>query len=78
MSEKDVKQLLTIIERLPEDKVTEVLDFAQFLVWQETARSQAKRPIEIWAEALAQEKGFANLTEDDVAKIVHETRNRTS
>jgi len=27
-----------------------------------------------WAEGLARKKGFQNLTEEDVVKIIHETR----
>jgi hypothetical protein len=30
--------------------------------------------IEAYAEKLAQEKGFAGLTEEDVARIIHESR----
>jgi len=30
-----------------------------------------------WAEGLARKKGFQNLTEEDVVKIIHETREST-
>ncbi len=70
----DVEQLVRVVSQLPEDKVSEVLDFARFLAWQHAKVSDESTPFEQWAERLAQEKGFANLTEEDVAAIVHESR----
>jgi len=74
MSAKDVEQLLEVINQLPEEKVPQVLDFARFLWWQEILQRGEATPFEVWAEKLAREKGFAYLTEEDVARIVHESR----
>ncbi len=70
----DVTQLIQIVDRLPEDKVAEVLDFAQFLLWQAHKQDGEATPFEVWAERLAQRKGFAYLKEEDVARIIHESR----
>jgi hypothetical protein len=51
-----------------------VLDFAQFILWQETKSSDETTAFERWAEALARDKGFADLSEEEVAYIVHESR----
>jgi len=74
MKVKYVEELLAVVDRLPEEKVPQVLDFARFLWWQEIIQQETPTPFEEWAEELAQEKGFAHLTEDDVARIVHELR----
>ena len=70
----DVEQLIKVVSQLPEDKVSEVLDFARFLAWQHAKESGTSTPFEQWAERLAQERGFADLSEEDVAAIVHESR----
>jgi uncharacterized protein YuzE len=72
--QENVEQLLEVIGRLPEEKIPQVLDFARFLWWQETIKQEANTSFEAWAEKLAQDKGFANLSEQDVAYIVHESR----
>ena len=72
--QENVEQLLKVIEHLPEDKIPQVLDFAHFLWWQETIKHEATTSFESWAEKLAQDKGFADLSEKDVAYIVHESR----
>lgn len=68
------EQLLDVIEELPGEKVLEVLDFAKFLRWQDIVEARAIIEFDAWAENLAKEKGFAHLTEEDVAQIVHECR----
>ena len=68
------EQLLDVIEELPGEKVSEVLDFAKFLRWQDLVEAREIIEFEAWAENLAKEKGFAYLTEEDVAQIVHEFR----
>jgi len=70
----DVTQLVQIVGRLPEDKIAEVLDFARFLLWQAHKQDGEATPFEVWAEGLAQSKGFAYLKEEDVARIIHESR----
>jgi len=74
MKARDVEQLLEVIDRLPEEKVPQVLDFARFLWWQGIVQREEATPFEVWAEELAQRKGFVHLTEEDVARIVHEAR----
>lgn len=69
----NVEQLIKVIDQLPEDRVLEVLNFARFILWQIKPPDE-NTPFEIWAERLAQVKGFAYLTEEEVAHIVHESR----
>jgi len=56
------------LRSLPPELLSEVLDFIEFL----EQRSKEKKWIEFdeWAMNLAREKGFNNLTEEDVAEIV--------
>ncbi len=68
------EQLLDVIEELPGEKVVEVLDFAKFLRWQDLVEARETIEFDAWAENLAKEKGFAHLTEEDVAQIVREFR----
>ena len=74
MISAELAQLIQTVGRLPEDKVAEVLDFARFLLWQSHKGEGEATPFEIWAEGLAQAKGFNYLKEEDVARIVHESR----
>jgi hypothetical protein len=69
-----VEQLLDAVRDLPETRVLQVLDFARFLKWQDEAQAREIIEFEAWAENLAREKGFAHLSEEDVAYIVHEVR----
>jgi len=70
----DVIQLVQIVGRLPENKAAEVLDFARFLLWQVGNQDGEATPFEVWAANLAQAKGFAYLKEEDIARIIHESR----
>ena len=74
MISADLTRLIQIVGRLPEDKLAEVLDFAQFLLWQANKGESEATPFEVWAESLAQAKGFSYLKEEEVARIVHESR----
>jgi hypothetical protein len=67
-------QLVGVVGLLPEEKVAQVLDFAQFILWQETKSPDEMTSFERWAEKLARDKGFAHLSEEDVAYVVHESR----
>ncbi|MCW5852630.1 MAG: DUF2281 domain-containing protein [Anaerolineae bacterium] len=78
MNARTVERLLEVVEKLPEDKASEVLDFAQFLLVRSRQADEDKLPIEIWAEELARVHGFDHLTEDDVARIVKEVRREKS
>ena len=69
-----VEQLLDAVKDLPETRVLQVLDFARFLKWQDETKAREIIESEAWAENLAREKGFAHLSEEDVAYIVHEVR----
>jgi hypothetical protein len=71
---QEVAQLVKVVEQLPVNKIVEVVDFAKFLAWQETAETDDKQSFFLWAEELARKHGFDHLTEDDVAQIVHEFR----
>jgi hypothetical protein len=64
--------ILEKLRRLSSDKKKEILDFLEFL----EVREKAKEWLEFdeWAINLAKEKGFANLTEGDVARIVSDFR----
>lgn len=68
------EQLLNIVEELPGEKILEVLDFARFLRWKDLVEARETIEFDAWAENLAREKGFAYLTGEDVAQIVHEFR----
>jgi hypothetical protein len=74
MRSTDVEQLQAVIERLPDEKIPQLLSFARFLWWQEMTQLDEATPVEIWAEELARKKGFASLNEDQVAYIVHKSR----
>ena len=74
MKARKVEQLLAVIDQLPEEKVPQVLDFARFLWWQDIVQHEAATPFDFWAEQLAQRKGFAHLTEEDVISVVQESR----
>jgi hypothetical protein len=64
--------ILEKLRRLSLDKKREILDFLEFL----ETREKVKEWLEFdeWAINLAKEKGFANLTEGDVARIVSDFR----
>ena len=66
--------LFKVVGLLPEEKVAQVLDFAQFILWQENTSPGEATAFERWTERLARDKGFAHLSEEDVAYIVHESR----
>jgi len=66
--------LVKVVGLLPEEKVAQVLDFAEFILWQETRSPDETTSFERWTERLAQDKGFAHLSEEDVAYIVHASR----
>jgi hypothetical protein len=64
--------ILERLKRLSSDRKQEILDFLEFL----EAREKSKKWMEFdeWALNLAKEKGFAYLTEEDVARIVRDFR----
>lgn len=64
--------ILEKLRRLPAERKQEVVDFLEFL----ESREGAKKWLEFdqWAINLAKEKGFAHLTEEDVARIISDLR----
>jgi hypothetical protein len=62
--------------RLSQEKKEEVLDFLEFL----ESREKVKGWLEFdeWAINLAKQKGFYQLTDDDVARIVSDFRSSRS
>jgi hypothetical protein len=64
--------ILEKLRKLPSEKKREILDFLEFL----ETREKAKEWLEFdeWAVNLAKEKGFVNLTEGDIARIVSDFR----
>lgn len=64
--------ILEKLRRLSSDKKQEILDFLEFLEMREKAKEWLE--FDEWAINLAKEKGFANLTEGDVARIVSDFR----
>ncbi len=71
---REVKEdlLLERLRRLPPEKKQTVLDLIEFLESRERARSWLE--FDEWALDLAKRKGFAHLTEQDVARIVGDFR----
>ncbi|MEW6482476.1 MAG: hypothetical protein AB1397_05685 [bacterium] len=63
-----MEEMVEGLKTLPEQKLQEVSDFIDFLKWKEAVE------FDEWALNLAKEKGFAHLSEEDVAKIIHEFR----
>lgn len=68
MSETSAQEALDSIKDIPKKRLEDVVNFIDFLKWQER-----KRDVEFdeWAINLAREKGFGHLTEDEVTQIVH-------
>lgn len=64
--------ILEKLRRLSSERKQEILDFLEFL----ESRERTKKWLEFdeWAINLAKEKGFAHLTEEDVARIVSDFR----
>lgn len=69
---KEEKLILEKVRSLPSERLTELLDFIEFLRQREERRSWIE--LDEWAMNLAKEKGFSHLTEKDVAKIVESHR----
>jgi hypothetical protein len=75
MSQAEELQEEAILEKLrrfSSDKKQEVLDFLEFLEMREKAKEWLE--FDEWAINLAKERGFDNLTERDVARIVSDFR----
>jgi len=64
--------ILEKLRKLSSDKKREILDFLEFLGMREKAKEWLE--FDEWAVNLAKEKGFANLTEGDIAGIVNDFR----
>lgn len=70
--ELNEEEVLQRLRNLPSTKRQEILDFLEFL----ESRVELRQSLEFdeWAVNLAKEKGYAHLTEDDVASIVRDLR----
>ncbi len=64
--------ILEKLRKLSSDKKREILDFLEFLETREKAKGWVE--FDEWAVNLAKEKGFVNLTEGDIARIVSDFR----
>jgi len=64
--------ILEKLRKLSSDKKREILDFLEFLETREGAKGWLE--FDEWAVNLAKEKGFVNLTEGDIARIVSDFR----
>lgn len=71
MEKIDIGLLKKTVDEIPENLLEEAFDYLEFLKWR--AR---KKEIEFseWAVNLAKERGFSHLTEEDVTKIVKDSR----
>jgi len=72
VSEWEEEAILGKLRRLSSEKKQEVLDFLEFLELRE--KSKGWLEFDEWAINLAKEKGFAHLTEKDIAQIVSDFR----
>jgi hypothetical protein len=75
MEEKE-EVVIEKFRRLSQEKKEEVLDFLEFL----ESRDKVKAWLEFdeWAINLAKQKGFYQLTDDDIARIVSDFRSSKS
>jgi hypothetical protein len=75
MEEKE-EVVIEKFRRLSREKKEEVLDFLEFL----ESREKVKTWLEFdeWAINLAKQKGFYQLTDDDIARIVSDFRSSKS
>ena len=64
--------ILEKLRKLSSDKKREILDFLEFLETREKTKGWLE--FDEWALNLAKEKGFVNLTEGDIARIVSDFR----
>ena len=60
------------LRKLSSENKQEILDFVEFLESREKSRGWVE--FDQWAMNLAKEKGFAHLTEQEVAEIVNNLR----
>ncbi len=70
-------ELLSVVKGLPEESIAEVIDFAYYLRVKEKIRGREIEDFDLWAEKSAAKKGFSNLTDNEVAKIVMECRSES-
>jgi len=72
VKELNGEAILGRFRQLSPDERKEALDFLDFLAY----RGNVRRWIEFdgWALNLAKDRGFSNLTEEDVARIVDDFR----
>lgn len=71
---KDKQEIVEKIQSLPPESVDEVIDFIEFIGQREKRRIWIE--FDEWALNLAKEKGFSQLTEEDIAEIVKQHRQK--
>jgi hypothetical protein len=72
LEEANEKAIIKKLRELPADKKKQVLDFVDFLA----LKSKAEKWLEFdeWAMNLAKSKGFSNLKDEEIARIVEDFR----
>jgi len=68
------ERIMKELEGLSEEGIAQIIQFIDFIKWREARKEREINEFDAWALNLAKEKGFDHLTEEDVARIVHEYR----
>ena len=71
---RDKQEIVEKIQSLPPESVGEVIAFIEFIGQREKKRIWIE--FDEWALNLAKEKGFSQLTEEDIAEIVKQHRQK--
>lgn len=71
---RDKQEIVEKIQSLPPESIDEVIDFIEFIEHREKRRIWIE--FDEWAMNLAKEKGFSQLTEEDIAEIVKQHRQK--
>ena len=71
---RDKQEIVEKIQSLPPESLDEVIDFIEFIEHREKRRIWIE--FDEWALNLAKEKGFSQLTEEDIAEIVKQHRQK--
>jgi hypothetical protein len=71
---RDKQEIVEKIQSLPPESVDEVIGFIEFIGQREKRRIWIE--FDEWALNLAKEKGFSQLTEEDIAEIVKQHRQK--
>ncbi len=72
MEKKQEQLIIEKMRKLSRERLQEILDFIEFIEKKEKEKGWIE--FDEWAINLAKEKGFYNLTEEDILNIVKEYR----